>query len=142
MNRSEQHPDSIALDRLRAGLLDDDPRHKAALEQHLQQCEHCRRAHDWPAAVRGAATEVDERLDHLRRRVLATPAVNRSRQWRPLAVAAALALVAVGLFDLLSPPETSQPQVATSTQRVPDVYEDLDFYLWLADHKSTGDSST
>ena len=142
MNRSEQHPDSVVLDRLRAGLLDEDPRQKAALEQHLRQCANCRRAYDWPAALRSAGTDVDERLDQLRRQVLATPATSRSRHWLPLAAAAALALVAVGLFQLVSPPEPDKPQLATSTQSVPDLYEDLDFYLWLADHKEPGDSST
>jgi hypothetical protein len=50
--------------------------------------------------------------------------------------------MAVGLFQQLQPPESDKPQVAASKQSVPDLYEDLDFYLWLADHKGTGDSST
>jgi hypothetical protein len=142
MNRSEQHPHSVLLDRLRAGLLDDDPLQKAALEQHLQQCVGCRRAYDWPAGLRIAATEVDRQLDHLRRQVLAAPPANRSRHWLPLAVAAAVALVTVALFQLLPAPDSGKPQVAASSQNVPDLYEDLDFYLWLADHKNTSDSST
>jgi hypothetical protein len=141
MNRSEQHPDSILLDRLRAGLLDDDPLKKAAVDQHLQQCDGCRRAYDWPAGLRSAAADVDEQLNQLRRRALAAPA-NRSRRWLPVAAAAALALVAVALFHLLPTPDTGEPRVAASSQAVPDLYEDLDFYLWLADHKSTSDSST
>lgn len=142
MNRSEQHPDSVVLDRLRAGLLDDDPQQKAALQQHLRQCAHCHRAYDWPASLRGVATELDARLDQLRHRALATTPADRSHRWLPLAVAATLALVAVGLFRLQPAPETSPPQVTASKQNVPDLYEDLDFYLWLADHKGTGDSST
>ncbi len=142
MNGSERHPDSLALDRLRAGLLDGEPVQKAALEQHLRQCGSCRRAYDWPARLRTAATAMDERLDRLRRQALATPPAHRSRHWLPLAAGAALAVATVGLFQLVSPPETDRPQVATSTQSVPDLYEDLDFYLWLADHKGTGDSST
>ena len=142
MNRSEQHPERVALDRLRAGLLDDDPAQKTAIEQHLRQCEHCHRAYEWPAGLCSATTELDERLDQLRRQALESPPAQRSRHWLPLAAAAALALMAVGLFQLAQPPETDNPQVATSKQSVPDLYEDLDFYLWLADHKGTGDSST
>ncbi len=142
MNRSEQHPDSVALDRLRAGLLDDDPSQKNTIEQHLRQCERCRRAYEWPNGLRNVTTELDERLDQLRHQALGTPPAHRPRRWLPLAAAAALALMAVGLFELVQPPETDNPQVAASKQSVPDLYEDLDFYLWLADHKGTGDSST
>ena len=61
MNRSEQHPDSILLDQLRAGLLDGDPRQKSELEQHLQHCERCRRAYDWPGNLGSAMPELDSR---------------------------------------------------------------------------------
>ena len=39
---NHQHPDTELLDRLRAGLLDDLPREKAAIEEHLATCESCR----------------------------------------------------------------------------------------------------
>ena len=53
-----------------------------------------------------------------------------------------MALVTVALFSLLPGPGSDSPHVAASSQSVPDLYEDLDFYLWLADHKAPGDSST
>lgn len=144
MNRSELHPDSTLLDQLRAGLLDDMPRQKAEIEQHLQQCRYCRRAYDWPASLRAASSGVDSRLDKLRHQALAPrPARRRSRPWLPLAAAAALAVVAVALVNLLQPESPNDsPRIATNSQTVPDLYEELDFYLWLADHKGSGDSST
>jgi ferric-dicitrate binding protein FerR (iron transport regulator) len=142
MNRTEQHPDSLQLDRLRAGLLDDEPREKTTLEQHLQHCERCRHAYDWPAGLRVTATAADQRLDRLRREVMATPSSRPPRRWAPLAAAAALALLAVSLYQLVPAPDSGAPQVAASSPAGPDLYEDLDFYLWLADHKSSGDSST
>jgi ferric-dicitrate binding protein FerR (iron transport regulator) len=142
MNKPERHPDTEVLDRLRAGLLDDQPQRKAALEQHLQQCASCRRHQDWAAQLNETVPLPDQQLDRLRRRALAAPAVKRHHRLLPLAAAAALAIAAVGLFHLLPAPESGNPQVATSNQSVPDLYEDLDFYLWLADHKAPGDSST
>jgi hypothetical protein len=146
MNGSERHPDSALLDRLRAGLLDDRPSQKTALEQHLQQCEYCRDAYRWPAALAASVPEPDERqLDRLRQQALLTAGPGRHRRrLAPLAVAAALAIAAVGLFRLLPSTDThtDPSRIAASSQQVPEVYEDLDFYLWLADHKGPGDSST
>lgn len=142
MNKPEQHPDGELLDRLRSGLLDGSPLEKASLEVHLQQCDYCRRAYHWPAQLRAASPVPDERLDQLRRQALAAPAAHRPRLLIPVAAAAAVALVTVALFSLLPGPESDSPQVAASSQSVPDLYEDLDFYLWLADHKAPGDSST
>ena len=142
MNRSEQHPDSILLDQLRAGLLDDDPRQKAELEQHLQRCERCRHAYNWPGNLGSAMPELDSRLDDLRRRALTAQPARRLRALVPLAAAAALALVAVALVNLQPEPRNDGPQIANNSQAAPDLYEDLDFYLWLADHKGSGDSST
>lgn len=142
MNNSEQHPDSRQLDRLRAGLLDDEPLEKTTLEQHLEHCERCRRAYEWPAGLRTTAVAADEQLDRLRREAVAMPSSRLPRRWAPVAAAAALALLAVSLFQLLPAPDSGAPQVAASSPAGPDLYEDLDFYLWLADHKSSGDSST
>lgn len=142
MNKPERHPDTEMLDRLRAGLLDDQPQDKAAIEQHLQQCSACRRQLGWTAQLNETVPLPDEQLDRLRRGALAAPAVKRHHRLVPLAAAAALAIAAVGLFHLLPTPERENPQVAASNQSVPDLYEDLDFYLWLADHKAPGDSST
>ena len=142
MNRSEQHPDNVLLDQLRAGLLDGDPRQKSELEQHLQRCERCRHTYDWPASLRSAMPELDSRLDDLRRRALTAQPARRLRALVPLAAAAALALVAVALVNLQPEPQKNGPQMANNAQATPDLYEDLDFYLWLADHKGSGDSST
>lgn len=145
MNSFEQHPDTEQLDRLRAGLFDDDPQRRIRLEQHLQQCEHCRRAYDWPARLAGLEAVAETRLDALRRQALAgAPSRRRHRRLLPLATAAAMALVAVGVVSLLPSPQTPPaPRIAASDPtRVPDLYEDLDFYLWLADHKGSADSST
>lgn len=143
MNSFEQHPDSELLDRLRSGLLDDEPQLRSRVEQHLQTCPACRRSYHWPASLQGAGRVSDAQLDALRRQALAAPA-QRTRRWLPLAAAAALALAAVGLISLLPSPQSPRaPQVAVSEpNNVPDLYEDLDFYLWLADHKGSGDSST
>jgi len=143
MNSFEQHPDSELLDRLRSGLLDDEPQLRTRVVQHLQACRACQRSYDWPASLQGAGGVSDAQLDALRRRALATPA-QRPRRLLPLAAAAAVALAAVGLISILpSPQSPPAPQVAVSEPNpVPDLYEDLDFYLWLADHKGSGDSST
>jgi ferric-dicitrate binding protein FerR (iron transport regulator) len=144
MNSSERHPDGALLDQLRAGLLDDKPSQKTALEQHLRQCETCRNAYHWPAALGAAIPQPDEQqLDRLRRQAqAATGPVRRRPRLAPVAAAAVLAIAAVGLFRLLPPTAPDPAQVAAHSQNVPDVYEDLDFYLWLADHKGSGDSST
>jgi len=145
MNSFEQHPDTELLDRLRTGLFDDQPQLRARLEQHLQQCPKCRRAHNWAGDLLDSGTLPDAQLDALRRQTLAHPA---AQHWQhrllPLAAAAALALAAVGLIGYLpSPDSPPAPQVAVSEQgNVPELYEDLDFYLWLADHKGSDDSST
>jgi ferric-dicitrate binding protein FerR (iron transport regulator) len=147
MNGFEQHPDTELLDRLRAGLFDDNPQQRTRLEQHLRECADCRRAYDWPGSLRSTALP-DAQLDALRKRALAVPAARRRYRLAPLAAVAALALAAVGLVSLLPSPQAPAPQLAVQEQAapVPDLYEDLDFYLWLADHKGnpqgSGDSST
>lgn len=143
MNSFEQHPDTELLDRLRAGLFDDQPQLRTRLEQHLQHCADCRRAYDWPAGLQGSGASPDAQLDALRKQALARPA-HRGHRLLPLAAAAVLGLAAVGLISYLpSPDAPPAPQIAVSEQnKVPELYEDLDFYLWLADHKGTDDSST
>jgi hypothetical protein len=147
MNGFEQHPDTELLDRLRAGLFDQSPQQRTRLEHHLQACAHCRRAYNWPGSLRDAALP-DAQLDALRKRALAGHGARRRYRLAPLAAAAALALAAVGLVSLLHSPQAPAPQLAVKEQAapVPDLYEDLDFYLWLADHKDnqqgSGDSST
>jgi hypothetical protein len=61
----------------------------------------------------------------------------------PYATAALLLIaISVGVWTLQPDPATA-PQLASQTaQEVPDLYEDLDFYLWLADQENgaTGDN--
>jgi len=142
MNKSEQHPDSVVLDQLRAGLLDDASLQKKDIEQHLQHCDRCRRVYAWPDSLHAARPELDGRLDALRATATATRPIRRLRRFVPLAAAAALALLAVALINLQPAPKNAGPRVADRGQTEPDLYEDLDFYLWLAEHRRSGDSST
>jgi hypothetical protein len=146
MNRPDQHPDSDVLDQLRAGLLDDDVSRKAEVEAHLRLCRNCRQRYDWPAALRAddeRSRDLDGRLNLARRQALASTKKSALRRFAPLAAAAAIALIAVLAVRPLQSPDEQQTRVAgTRPAAVPEVYEDLDFYLWLADHKATPDSST
>jgi predicted anti-sigma-YlaC factor YlaD len=146
MNRPDQHPDSDVLDQLRAGLLDDDASRKAKVEVHLRQCRSCRQRYDWPAALRADEEQsraLEGRLNLARRHALASTKKSALRRFAPLAAAGAIALVAVLAVKPLQSPDEQQTRVAgTTPAAVPEVYEDLDFYLWLADHKATADSST
>ena len=146
MNRPDQHPDTETLDQLRAGLLDDDPARKSELEAHLKRCEQCRRLYDWPGAMAGPDLEtgqLDRRLDQARRQALTAPSRSPLRRFAPLATAAAIALIAVISVDQWRQTEPQETRVAGTTNgEVPEIYEDLDFYLWLADHKASRDSST
>jgi anti-sigma factor RsiW len=133
------HPDSEQLDMLRAGLLDDTPGGKAVLEQHLAGCPACReQAAPWgklasrlddtlqPAGIR-------EELQRARQAALATGSRHTHRALIPFAAAATLLIaITVGILGLPTGKEKA-PSAATQTaQAIPDTYEDLDFYLWLA----------
>ena len=146
MRGPDQHPDSELLDQLRAGLLDEYPSQKTELEAHMKQCEKCRQSFDWPGALRSDDTQIQHligQLDGARREALRAPQKTALRRFTPLAAAAAVALVAGLVVKPLQSPDTDETQLAgTTAGTVPDVYEDLDFYLWLADHKSSADSST
>ena len=144
MSMHESHPDSEQLDRLRAGLLDDEPALKAEIETHLDECNACQKRYNWSGALQPGKLPVDaadEQLDQIRRRALESPATRHTLL--PIAVAAALALVAVILVKPSlqnSQPETQLAQ--TPAEEAPVLYEDLDFYLWLADHTEESDSNT
>jgi hypothetical protein len=146
MRGPDQHPDTELLDQLRAGLLDENPSQKAELEGHIQLCERCRQSYDWPGALRSDDTQIQPligQLDEARRQALRASKKTTLRRFAPLAAAAAIALVAVLVVKPLQSPDTDETQLAgTTAGTIPDVYEDLDFYLWLADHKASADSST
>ena len=144
MNRPEEHPDTEWLDQLRAGLLDDNPARKSELEAHLKRCQKCRRLFDWPGELVAQGRHADGagiRLDQARQQALATSSRSPLRRFAPLATAAAIALIAIVSVNQWQQIEPTETRVAGTTNgEVPEVYEDLDFYLWLADHKASRDS--
>ena len=146
MNRPDQHPDSESLDQLRAGLLDENPSHKSVLEAHLQQCVRCRQRYDWPAVLRADDAQkqhLDRRLELAPHQALRVRKKTTLRRFAPLAAAAAIALIAVLVVQPLQSPDTDDTRLAGATPgAVPEIYEDLDFYLWLTEHKTSSDSST
>lgn len=141
---NQHHPDPELLDRLRAGLLDGQPEEKTALEHHLAACRTCQsRFEGWRQL---GPTALGPRLDpgmlrndlrKLRHRALDAAGSGHHRSITPYA-AAALLLIAVsaGLWTLQQEPVVAPQLAVQDTQDVPDLYEDLDFYLWLADHES------
>jgi predicted anti-sigma-YlaC factor YlaD len=145
MSSVSQHPDIETLDRFRAGLMDEEPKEKLRLEAHLHDCEQCRQRYDWNGAIPGALQfpALEERLKLARQEAMRAARRSVAARLVPVAVAAAIALVAVLVVSPLQDGDTDQTRVAgTEAQEVPEVYEELDFYLWLADHKGTRDSST
>lgn len=136
------HPDSEQLDRLRAGLLDDRPEARREIEDHLASCADCRAAYDgWdqlnPAALGPAQDEggLAKDLATVRNKALSTGKTRVSAALVPYAAAALLILgISVVLFNIDLDNGNSIQTVAQQEQRVPDLYEDIDFYLWMADH--------
>ena len=146
MNRHNLHPETELLDRLRAGLLDDDPVRRTELEAHLKGCQRCRQLYGWDGHLRVgglAIADTGQRLDQARRRALQSKPPGLVHRFVPFAVAAAIALVAVLLVKPALEPESEEARLAsTDAREVPELYEELDFYLWLADHKEDKDSRT
>lgn len=136
------HPDPELIDRLRAGLLDERPAEKTALEAHLSACPACRaRLDSWrqlrPEILgpRPDSGELAAELVAARRRALQTAGNTRRPLRFPAYATAALLLVALGtgLWWSLQPVITEQGHLAAlGDDSIPDPYEDLDFYLWLA----------
>ena len=144
---NQQHPDLELLDRLRAGLLDDQPEEKTNLELHLAGCAACREQLDsWQQlGPAGLGPQLDSRrlasdLQAARQRALGTGAGRHRRPaFVPYAAAAVLLLaVSAGLWTLLPDTGTTTHMATRSGQQIPDVYEDLDFYLWLATQEDKG----
>jgi anti-sigma factor RsiW len=137
------HPDTEQLDRYRAGLLDDAVDEKSALEKHLATCRQCRDQLDaWrqlgPAALgsRHAPGNLSAALEERRRLALQAESRHRYPVFPSLATAAVLLVaVGIGLWSLSSNgPETNHVAIQ-GADSVPDIYEDLDFYQWLANQK-------
>jgi uncharacterized protein YbaR (Trm112 family) len=137
----QAHPDTELLDRLRAGLLDDSIEMKDRLERHLVACPQCRgRLHAWEHLGRdalGAWPVADKKLS-VELKVARRQAMMARRQRRiisyPALATAAVLLIAVsaGLWTLRHEFMNTAPMMARTSEEVPDLYEDLDFYLWMA----------
>jgi hypothetical protein len=144
---SQQHPESDQLDRLRAGLLDDQPAVKAALEAHIADCTTCQERCNWHVLHPGAlGPDLDndalrQSLRDARRQALQSGSQRSHYSFIPYASAALLLIaVSIGVWTL-QPDNGSQQQIAAqNTGTVPDVYEDLEFYLWLANQEDNGNS--
>lgn len=140
---NQQHPDTELLDRLRAGLLDDRADERAALENHLASCPACQARFDsWqqlaPQALgpRLDPHELGSELQRARRRALNVPESHHTPAFASYATAAVLLIaISVGLWSLQPGPEDPPQLTAQNGEPVPDLYEDLDFYLWLANQE-------
>jgi uncharacterized protein YbaR (Trm112 family) len=153
----QAHPDTELLDRLRAGLLDDSIEMKARLEHHLVACPRCRgRLHAWEHLGRdalGAWTVADGKLTaglkQARRRAITTGRHRRIFRHPVLATAAMLLIaVSAGLWTLRHEFVDTVQMTARPSEEVPDLYEDLDFYLWMANqgenkmHEQSGNGNS
>ena len=145
----QQHPDPEQLDQLRAGLLDDQAGVKAALEAHIEHCPSCQSLlKNWqqlgPEAL---GPQLDpETLGHslqqARQQALDSKDVRQSRTFMPYATAALL-LIAVSIGFWAAQPEHGETTLVTADQGqdAPGLYEDIDFYLWLAEQNGNSTNS-
>ena len=139
---NQAHPDPEQLDRLRAGLLDESADEKATLERHLDECSTCRSQLGGWSQLGQAMMDSQLPADALRedlRQARNTALQSRSRHgysFAPYATAAALLIaVAIGLWTIQPGDESQHLLTAQSVETIPDSYEDLDFYLWLANQE-------
>ena len=135
MNSQTRHPDPDQLDQLRAGLLDDQAQLKIQLEKHLLQCKQCQQISAWENVVDHTATteHLEPRLDAIRKNAL-NPAPRHSTRLLPIAAAASIValLSATLLFNTTGQNINSDPELQVHAESE-DIYEDLDFYQWMAD---------
>jgi hypothetical protein len=138
---TEFHPHTERLDRLRAGLLDDDPAGKNRLLAHLAACDPCRRRIEaWNGLARALndaaldAPSLARELAARRRAALAGRSATRAAVSRAprYALAATLAALLAGAGVFLALERPAERVAATAQAEMPDLYADLDFYLWLA----------
>lgn len=144
---SQQHPESDQLDRLRAGLLDDQPAVKAALEAHIAGCPACQERCNWHMLDPGALgpdlddIALQQSLRDARSQALQSGSQRRHYGIIPYASAALLLLaVSIGIWTLQPDTGSQQQMAAQGAGTVPDVYEDLEFYLWLANQEDNGNT--
>ncbi len=141
---SHSHPDDATLDRLRAGLLDDN----ADVHAHVETCAVCRQrlavwdrlARALPAGSLPAGTLTDQLRVRRQAALAGLPAAGRAtgeRRWAPqyLAMAAAVTAVAIGVGAFLAldrdGSDASPDTLSAQAERPTDIYADIDFYLWL-----------
>jgi anti-sigma factor RsiW len=144
-----RHPNTVELDELRTGLLDRDPNRRAAITAHLKACAACQRQEAlWPrllhALDRQAADDgVAGALAVRRHRALhGSPRVRSRSAYLGLAVAAAVTAIAIGIGTVfLNETKAPEPIVAAVEAPGPDLYADLDFYLWLVHKRSDENTS-
>jgi hypothetical protein len=142
---SQQHPESDQLDQLRAGLLDEQPAVKVALEAHIAGCKICQERCNWYILHPGAmgpdldSDALQQSLQKARRQALLSGSQRRHYGFVPYASAALLLIaVSIGIWTLQPDNGSQQQTAAQDTGTVPDVYEDLEFYLWLANQEGNG----
>ena len=143
--RSQRHPDPDQLDRLRAGLLDDQPETKAGLEAHIAACASCQDRCNWqflePRNLGLDADALQQSLRNARRQALQAGGRRRPYNLVPYATAALLLIaVSIGIWTLQPDSGSQQQLAAQDSQMVPDIYEDLEFYLWLANQNDNGNA--
>jgi hypothetical protein len=135
MNSQTRHPDPDQLDQLRAGLLDDQIKLKAELENHLLQCKQCQQVNAWEhIADHTVMTEqLEPRLVAIRKKAM-NPATRHSTRLLPIAAAASVValLSASILFNNTGQDMDTDPAFQVQAESE-DIYEDLDFYQWMAD---------
>ncbi len=147
MAKTLQHPAPEQLDRLRAGLLDDGIDTATVLEAHIHNCPECQdhlrgwtRLQELAQSSEGDQALLVSRLQEARKAALSTATPAKKPLLQPiLAMAASLMLVAgLVLWSPWSALDIAPDQIAQhQDEQGPDLYEDLDFYIWLAGHQDS-----
>lgn len=132
-NRIELHPHAEQLDQARAGVLDADT--EAAVRAHLAQCPECRRQFAMSDAIKQNLSATDTALARelrLRRRsAIADAQTDTSRFPRRWSLAASVSALALGMTLYLG-----WHFAGSHNPAEPDLYTDVDFYLWLSQQDS------
>ena len=148
--QNRTHPDTETLDRLRAGLLAETSAEREALEKHLAGCPQCRaRLDSWrQLGLEALGSQLDTRavtdgLRQARRHAMSTGERRHAGAYSALAAAAMLLLAITAGLWTWQPGLDGMPQMtAHSGDMVPDLYEDLDFYLWMANQHENESEET
>jgi anti-sigma factor RsiW len=153
----QAHPDTELLYRLRAGLLDNSIETKARLERHLVDCPQCRgRFHAWEHLDRDALGvwpvadgKLSAGLKLARQQAMAAGRRRRIISYPVFATAALLFIaVSAGLWTLRHEFVDTVQMTDRTSEEIPDLYEDLDFYLWMANqgegkmHEQSGNGNS